>query len=239
MPICRLCQKDRILRDSHIVPEFLYDDLYNDKHQMMGINGLGNRGWSVVQKGLRERLLCDVCEQHFNDRFEKPFRAQWVEASPLPSTWNLNDVHWCNFDYGSFKLFHLSVLFRAGVSSLPTFSAVSLGPHEEKLRKFLLSENPGESWEYPIFGYAIIHHKTNRLIPMVTQAILSSFNGHRCYGMAYGGVHWWICVSSHRNIELESASLQSDGRMPFHAVPWNDIPPIQSAAVALRRIAPI
>jgi hypothetical protein len=238
MPVCRLCQHDRDLRDSHIFPEFLYEDLYNEKHQMMGINGLGNRGWKTVQKGLREPLFCDDCEQHFNEKCEKPFRAQWVEAAPLPNPWNLNEVHWGNFDYASFKLFHLSVLFRAGISSLPTFAAVSLGPHEERLRRLLLAVSPGESWQYPIFGYAVVHHETKLLIPLVSQAGRSSFGGHPCYGMMYGGVHWWICVSSHRNPELERVALQPDGRMPFHAVPWNEVTVIQSAAEALRRAHP-
>ena len=38
MPICRLCHKDRTLRKSHIVPEFLYSHLYNEKGHMMGLN---------------------------------------------------------------------------------------------------------------------------------------------------------------------------------------------------------
>ena len=89
MPLCRLCHLDRDLRDSHIVPEFLHDDLYNTKGHLMAINGLGNRGWKALQKGVREHLFCEVCEQHFNEYCEKPFRAQWVEAAPLPNPWNV------------------------------------------------------------------------------------------------------------------------------------------------------
>jgi hypothetical protein len=129
MSLCRLCHLDRDLRNSHIVPEFLYDDLYNANGHLMAINGLGSRGWKTLQEGVREYLLCEVCEQHFNEYCEKPFRTQWVEAAPLPNPWNVEGIHWACFDYASFKLFHLSVLFRASVSSLPTFAAVSLGPH--------------------------------------------------------------------------------------------------------------
>ena len=238
MPICRLCHNDRELRNSHIVPEFLYAELYNDKGHLMGINSRGNRGWKALQKGISEPLFCESCEQHFNEHFEKPFRAQWVVAAPLPNPWNAIDVHWVNVAYSSFKLFHLSVLFRAGVSSLRTYAEVSLGPHEEKLRQLLLNRDPGEHTQYPIFGYAVVHHKTKRLIPIVSQAQQSSFGGQRCYGMMYGGAEWWICVSSHRNIEFERAALQSDGRMPFHAVPWNEVSVIQSAARALRNAHP-
>ena len=204
----------------------------------MAIHGRGNRGWKAQQKGIREHLFCEECEQHFNEYSEKPFRAQWGEAAPLPNPWNVEDVHWACFDYASFKLFHLSVLFRASVSSLPTFAAVSLGPHEEKLRKLLISKNPGEYSQYPIFGYAVVHHETKRLIPMVSQAVQSRSGDHRCYGMIYGGVQWWVSVSSHRNIEFERAGLQLNGQMPFHAMPWDKVMVIQSAAEALRHARP-
>ncbi len=78
MPICRLCNNERVLRNSHIVPESLYSNLYNEKGHMMGINGFGSKGWKPLQQGIREHLFCEACEQHFNEHFEKPFRKQWV-----------------------------------------------------------------------------------------------------------------------------------------------------------------
>ena len=119
----------------------------------MGISGQGGRGWKPLQKGIRERLFCESCEQHFNEYFEKPFREQWVIAQPLPNPWTDESVHWVNVDYSSFKLFHLSVLFRAGVSTLPTYREVSLGKHQEKLRHLLLNRDPGEFWQYLVFRF--------------------------------------------------------------------------------------
>lgn len=235
MPLCRLCHLDRELRNSHIVPEFLYKNLYNEKGHLMAISGVGGRGWAALQNGIKQHLFCEDCEQHFNKYFETPFLEQWVNGKPLPETWtDMSDVQWTKFDYGTFKLFHLSVLFRASVCSLPTFSDVSLGHHEERLRKLLLDRNPGLHSQYPIFGYAVVHHKTHKLVDMVTKAGKSSINGHRCWGLMYGGVQWWFSVSSHRNYEFEMSGLQPDGRMPFHAVPWNEVDVIQMAATALR-----
>ncbi len=234
MDVCRLCQNDRELRNSHIVPEFFYRDLYNSKHQMRGIDGRGANGGAFLQKGLREHLFCESCERHFNDHFEKPFLAQWIEASPLPDPWTPPDIHWIKVDYVSFKLFHLSVLFRAGVSSLPTFGEVSLGPHEEKLRALLLNRNAGESWQYPVLGYAVVHDKTNRLVQMVSKARQKKSGGRRCYGMMYGGVQWWVCVASDRNTEFEQFALRPDGLMPFTSVPWNEVFAVQEASFALK-----
>lgn len=234
MNTCRLCHKEANLRKSHIVPEFLYEDLYNEKGQMVGVNGIGSKGRRLIQCGIYEPLLCEVCEQYINEHFEKPFRAQWFESSPLPVTWKPEDVHWGQFDYASFKLFHLSVMFRASVSSLGTYQAVSLGPHEERIRQLLLARNTGPAWQYPIFGYAVVHDKTWSVVRVISAPEVLSHAGHRCYGMLYGGAYWCISVSSHRNSLAEQAGLQADGRMAFHAVPWNEVGIIQDAKRFLR-----
>ncbi len=234
MPQCRLCHCDRELRNSHIVPEFLYADLYNSKHQMMGIHGRGSKGWQVIQKGIREYLFCEACEQHFNEHFEKPFLESWVESCPLLDPWETDKIHWIKVDYASFKLFHFSVLFRASVSSLPTFAEVSLGPHEERLREMLLNRNAGPADRYPILGYAVVHHRTNQVVQMVTKAQASKFGGRRCYGIMYGGVQWWVCVAADRNPEFQQVALRRDGTMPFAAIPWHEVAVVQEASVALR-----
>ncbi|MCF7964724.1 MAG: hypothetical protein K9L79_04195 [Methylobacter tundripaludum] len=234
MPICRLCRQNQQLRYSHIIPEFLYANLYNNKGHMMGINGRGAKGWRPLQQGIREYLFCESCEQHFNEYCEKPFRAQWILNCPLPDPWNVPEPHWISVEYKSFKLFHLSVLFRASVSSLPTFSEVNLGPHEEKIRTMILNRDAGEYWQYPVFGLALLHHKTNAIIQMVSQAMQGRFVGLRCYTIVYGGVQWWVAVASHRSPELESVCLQADGRLPLGALPWNELNLIKLASELLR-----
>jgi hypothetical protein len=190
MPQRRLCQKDKKLCESHIVPRFLYDELLNSKHQLMGINGCGKRGWKPTQDGAKEELLCSDCERHINDNFEKPFRKLWIDNFPLLDPWTADDIHWITVNYKSFKLFHLSVLFRASVSSLPIFAAVKLGPREERLRRLLMNNDPGEFWQYPIFGHAVIEHQTKELVRVVTGAQAYRFGGSQCYALIYGGVQW-------------------------------------------------
>lgn len=234
MPLCRLCHQDRELRHSHIVPEFLYEELYNDKGHLMGIHGKGKKGWKPLQKGIREHLFCESCEQHFNEYCEKPFRAQWVVQNPIPKPWNVSEPHWVKVEYSTFKLFHLSVLFRASVTSLPTFAAVSLGPHEERLRQLILAKDPGEPWQYPVAGLVVLHHKTRMPFPMVSQAVRGRLLGMRCYAIIYGGAQWWIGVASQRCTEFESMALRADGSLPLASVPWNELAIMRSASQMLR-----
>ncbi|MBI4825966.1 MAG: hypothetical protein HY807_06030 [Nitrospirae bacterium] len=49
------------------------------------------------------------------------------------------------YDYTKLKLFVLSVLWRASVSSQPFFRRVNLGPYEKLLRETLLSGNPQDT----------------------------------------------------------------------------------------------
>lgn len=235
MPTCQLCLKDLELRNSHIVPEFLHKKLYNNKGHLAAINGKGNKGYKPLQQGLREYLFCDDCEQHFNKYCEKPFETQWINANPLPDPWNVFEPYWISVNYSSFKLFHLSVLFRASVSSLANFAEVSLGSHhQDRLREMILDRDPGKFWQYPIFGMAVIHHKTKEIIRSITMAYRTRYKEHTCYSIIYGGVQWSISVSSHRNHDFEHCALQEDGCMPFQAVHWNELEVFQTAATMLR-----
>ncbi len=63
----------------------------------------------------------------------------------------------CSQDKGGLhlvKLFHLSILFWAGVSSRPCYREVSLGPHQETLRQLILNRDPGSPHQYPVLGRA-------------------------------------------------------------------------------------
>lgn len=236
MPQCRLCLKDRKLCDSHIIPEFLYSGLYNDKHQMMGINGAGTKGWKPLQKGITEKLFCEPCEQHFSNHVEAPFKSDWCDKFPLPDPWPTDHVELVRVrDYRSFKLFHLSIIFRAGVSTSATFAQVQLGAHEERMRQLLLGLDPGRADRYSVFGYAVVRHDNHRIVQMVSPPRASSFGNRPCYGTIYAGVQWWVRVTSSAHREFEAVSLREDGSMSIAAAPWHELSALQDASKALRR----
>lgn len=234
MPQCRLCHQEAELRESHILPKFLYQSLLNNNRQIMAITGHGHRGWKPLQDGEKENLFCERCEQHFNQHFEKPFRELWLETKPLPNPWSDSSARSITVDYSTFKLFHLSVLYRASVTSLPTFDNVELGAHTEKIRKLLLNRDPGKFYEYPVAGYAVVHHNTRELIQMISKPQAFRIGGLRCYGIMYGGVEWWTSVSTARNPEFEQFALKGNGQISFSVFPWQEVAVVQEASWALR-----
>lgn len=239
MAHCRLCQCDRPLCQSHILPEFLYTPLYNDEGRMMGITGLGGKGWKHVQKGLREEQLCRDCEALLNERYEIPFQQQWTQNYPLPDHANEGDVVHANVDYTSFKLFHLSILFRAAVSTNATFSVVDLGKHQEILRKMILAGDPGRHDQYPLFATAVINGRGEVDRRMISAPTLAQIQGHHVYGFVLDGVLWWYSVSSSFHRDFVDTGLQPDGRMAFYVTPWHQHAVFQKAAEVIRNPRPI
>lgn len=59
---CALCLRDNELQQSHIIPEFLYGAMYDDKHRFNVLTILPGEKDRIAQKGLREQLLCRGCE---------------------------------------------------------------------------------------------------------------------------------------------------------------------------------
>jgi hypothetical protein len=201
---------------------------------MIGVTGIGNKGFKKEQKGLREKLLCRDCESFLNLNFEIPFREYWIDNNALPEEWwNLEEIKNFQADYATFKLFHLSVLFRASISSLSTFEEVSLGPHEEIIRKMLLDKEPGPAKKYSIYGYAVINDKNNKIVDAVSKPIASRYNGGRAYGIIYGGVHWWFGVSDNIFNDLTGATLNDSGSFVLFCRKMSEVGLFQEASEAL------
>ena len=60
---CALCLQDKELRNSHIYPEWIYSPLYDNKHRLEILSVVPEGRNELKQKGMRQPLLCDDCEQ--------------------------------------------------------------------------------------------------------------------------------------------------------------------------------
>src|SRR6266487_81589 len=101
---CALCQKKKQLRRSHIVPEFLYKQMYDPKHRFFALSCTPSERERQHQKGLREFLLCADCEllfSGFENYAAKVFYGKDVAASKHHG--DLLVLH--DLDYKALKLF--------------------------------------------------------------------------------------------------------------------------------------
>lgn len=148
---CRFCGETAEIRQSHIIPEFVFRPLYDSKGRALSLPADGRTNY--LQKGFRAPLLCDHCEKFFNEKFEKRFKRLYVDTDRLPRVAFRKKYKLAVADYSKLKLFLLSVLWRAGVCDEYPFESIHLGSHEETLRRMLATEDAGEAESFPVFAY--------------------------------------------------------------------------------------
>jgi hypothetical protein len=223
--VCRLCLQQRELQLSHIKPEFVYGSLYDEKHRLDVFDlerGAQPRDITPArkpQKGVREPLLCKECEGRFN-RWET-YTSELLYGRPKGTGILSTRTSSVPVDSASLKLFVMSVVWRASVSSEPFFQYVKLGPtHEERLRVMLLSADPGAPIDY---GITIVMESA---LPfeLVEQAMVSPEcirqGSERFCRLMMAGLFWLVRVSSHRGDwtarQEKFLSLRNDGTLRIY-----------------------
>ena len=209
---CALCLRNGILRDSHIISEFLYSALYDDKHRFYVIEA-GEKYSEFEQKGLREPLLCADCETKLSV-WEAYARDAFVGRHQFRFAMDADGVTWVEgVNYEQLKLFQLSILWRAGVAKQDFFSKVQLGPHAETLRRMLLAGDPGEPWQYGCLVWAV--HLAGEPASMIIQPTPFRLPD-KAVGLrfSFGGLAWFYRIASHKPAPgaFIEAVMQRSGR---------------------------
>lgn len=215
---CKLCLRPATLRLSHIISEFLYQDTYDEDHAARTISATLPYV-RRLRRGLRELLLCDSCEKMIK-RYEDYFARVWYTEGVLPQTVpaGTDAVVTDGLDYGTFKLFHLSILWRASVAASEDFQDVHLGPHEDAIRQMLLAGDPGPADRYRLTGCLILRPGTRAVLrSLVGVPAPGRVGGQWVYAMIYGGCLWNLVISSHAPVRL-GETFSEAGRLVLSAV---------------------
>lgn len=192
---CRLCLMQRDLCNSHIIPEFFYEqmNLYDKKHRFNVLSTGPEKHRPTEQKGIREKLLCKQCEGKFSV-WEDHARRVLYGGECIEITTNDPKGIECSVDYAKFKLFQLSILWRVGISSHDGFSSVKLGAHEDILRRMLIDETPGNTEAYGcVILYSTKH--TDITSNMIHCMGMSNVDGVDCIRLLLGGFFWLFFLS--------------------------------------------
>lgn len=214
---------------SHVIPEFLYQVIYDSQHRALKLTASTGRA-TPVQVGFRAPILGKGCESYINDEFEQPFRRVWFEPGRAPTVAR-GDFHNIQVpNYGRFKLFLLSVLFRAGICPVGPYAGVKLGAHEGNLREMLLKGDPKSANEYPIVGSLLLMPGSIDVCTLVAPAFEITWNAEPAYVFAFGGCLWHFpLTTSGAGEPFTAIALQEDGRMSFRAVDLWRVTPLRHA----------
>ena len=188
--------------------------MYDDIHRFHVLSSVPDLPDSMAQKGLREKLLCGGCETHLS-RFEKYARGVLSGGVPLDYKKEGRVVQVYGVDYTQFKLFQLSILWRAGVSTLQMFEKVELGPHESTLRRMLLESDPGYEHSYACIMFGLVDESGNRM-DMIVQPRKIHIDGHACYRFIVGGFMWVFFVTNRKPTgSYKVGFLKATGELVF------------------------
>jgi len=200
--------KEAELRNSHILPEFMYGNLYDEKHRTLLISREDEK---VVQKGVREKLLCQSCETKLS-KYEKYAKELICDIPNFARDNNLGLLYSDSVDYVKLKLFQLSVLWRASISSNDLFQQVKLGPHEEKIRAMLNEGNPGKESDYGCLMSITLKAGLLRTIIQSPTRFTKKIDGHSAYKYVTGNLEWVFLVTSHKiKPYLQQLFVQENG----------------------------
>lgn len=160
---CMLCGEEKeLLNKSHIFPEFLYKPLYDDQHTFFEIqykdHQIKNR--KPKFKGVHEKgILCEKCDNVIigqNESYSRNalFEFEKIKAGSRPTKEVVknSDGSYCSIirkiDYSKFKLFIISMVWRASISKNEYFKDFNIGAHQDIMRSMILNNDPGEELAY-------------------------------------------------------------------------------------------
>lgn len=229
---CALCRQEHPLVRSHVIPEFLYRPLYDDKHQFHEFSSEPRRLHRSRQKGIYGRLLCAECDNRLS-KYERYASLVFAGRIPIQKEKTGALVRVTGLDYKQFRLFGLSILWRAGVSNERMFSEVRLGAHEEVLRKIILRGEPPLPSKYGFFLSPLVHEGKS-VVDLIVKPTPSRLLEHRCYRFVFGGIIWTYVVSGHAAPEaFRKFFLKENGEMTMSIWRVEDVPFVMRAVASL------
>lgn len=221
---CRLClQSEDLIKNSHIIPDFMYQDLYDEKHRMVRTAGLDVASAKKIQTGEKEAgLLCRKCDNEILGSLERyasrvlftgeePIRAQNVLHPDGALTSTLCE----DLDYKKFKLFLLSILWRASISKKDFFSKVQLGPIEESIRRMIFENKPLAQMDFPCLVSSWRHVQRSMTSRIITSPHkIRGDNGGTRYIFQIGQFVLMYFVSKNDRPEwLQDAAITPENKM--------------------------
>ena len=114
--ICALCGLSKTLQKSHILQEFLYNEVYDDLHGYVVQSTVPTAPALRRRTGIYEQLLCRDCDQHRLGRLDDYAAKVFKGGIKLEMTEQADRLIIGNLSYKTFKLWQMSLLWRCGVS---------------------------------------------------------------------------------------------------------------------------
>lgn len=144
-----MCLKNKKLVKAHIIPAGFYRYMKSDSRPLEIRSNITGEYKRRSHVGIYDNtILCGECEELFQKYDD--YAQRLLLPDPKEAEYILNakgEEEGCklnNVNYNYLKLFFLSILWKASVSTRKEFSKVSAGPFEEELKRMIQAGDPGK-----------------------------------------------------------------------------------------------
>jgi hypothetical protein len=210
----------------------MHQDMYDPKHRFFGLSSDASKKEKTFQKGLRESLLCDDCEQQFG-LYERYASGVFYGCPSIGMRRDKNVLFLTGLQYPSLKLFLLSLLWRMGITSLEYLKGLDLGAYEPRLREMLRSEQASDFLTYPCL-LATIMHEGKHIPDLIVPPAQGLLDGQQIWTfVAAGFVFSFFCSNRPPPVGFHPAFLKPDGTMCINVAEMRDIPFLHQHAMEI------
>jgi len=216
--ICSLCDKQKLLSRSHIIPE-LHDKYIYENNQIIMIDGDVNK-LVIKQKGERDHLLCAKCENDINHDYEQPYFSQFhAQLGQIHYDTN-NETSVFIKDISKFKMFHYTVLWRMMIAKTEMWESLSTSPLTLSLKESILNNDPTICDWLSISGAIIIdEYGINSEFGLSKPIIQPALDTKICYSI-WGGVEWFYTLGRTNDPMIIKSRINKNGFNSMALIPF-------------------
>lgn len=157
--VCKFCGESKKLIDAHIVPEPFFTRFIKPEYKTR-LTTVDRRKHHTIrnQKGFYDpNILCAVCDGKFGV-YDKEAIKLFLSDFEVYQKGKSYVIPKEGFDYKKLKLFFISMLWRASISSLSYFEKVEIGPkYEDQLLHALKNTESLDEDYLPVFIFKFKH----------------------------------------------------------------------------------
>lgn len=150
--ICKLCKKEKdLIRKSHIFPNFMYKGIGDEKGRMKVVSSDRPYRPGTAQSGAHEAyMLCASCDNEIlgsleryasNHLYNRPYLKESNDFKQINIEQDSSIIECHNLEYKKFKLFLLSLLWRASIADEGMFVNFKLSEEEEEFLRSAIYED--------------------------------------------------------------------------------------------------
>ncbi len=153
MPECQLCGSSAKLVRSHTIPEAFFREADTGMETPRLYTNVEGRYPKRAPIGVYDRFACAKCESRFqswDDYAIRLFIRDFAEFEKTSIDQETAFLQLEDYLYKDLKLFFISHLLRAHLSSQDFYGRVELGRYFQEVKNLVLAENPGEIDDFSI-----------------------------------------------------------------------------------------